>query len=395
MKKHDVFIAVPVLLLALCLILGACKDSETVLPNQTPAASDFEIGNLAQIMGNGVTAVTVTPLAGKSPGAVTVYYNGDTEIPQALGRYAVTFDVAEAKGWDAADGLSAGILIVSLVEMVWVPGGSFQMGDTTGGGYSDEQPAHQVTLTAGFYMGKYEITQAQWLEVIGLLPNSLVTGPNNFGRGDNFPVYSVSWYDALVFCNWLSMLEGLTPVYRIGNSTNPLDWLEWGPIPATATSGGLAVWNAVEVVSGAAGYRLPTEAQWEYAAKGGNGSPGNYAYSGSNTPNDVAWYEGNNGGSGSSNYRSKEVGTKEPNGLGLYDMSGNVSEWCWDLRGYAANYPTEPQTDPMGEDLVYYAARRHRGGSWSNFALDIRSSKRNSNDPYTRNDAVGFRIARF
>jgi uncharacterized repeat protein (TIGR02543 family) len=263
---------------------------------------------------------------------------------------------------------------VQIPEMVYVPGGSFQMG-TTSGGESNERPVHTVTLS-GFYMGKYEVTQAQYQAVIGSLPSSLTSTSNTYGKGDNYPVYYVSWYDALVFCNRLSITEGLTPAYLISGSTDPS---AWGTVPTSSNS----TWDAVTIVGGSTGYRLPTEAQWEYAAKGGNGSPGNYTYSGSNTIGDVAWYNGNSGS------RTHEVGTKTPNGLGLYDMSGNVHEWYWDWYG---SYSSAAQTDPTGPSSG--SQRMVRGGSWADAGIYVRSTYRGPLYPSHRADNVGFRLVR-
>jgi len=174
------------------------------------------------------------------------------------------------------------------------------------------------------------------------------------------------------------MAEGLSPAYRINGSTNPTDW---GTMP---TSNHNATWDAVQIVAGSTGYRLPTEAQWEYAAKGGNGSPGNFTYAGSNTVGDVAWYWDNSGS------RTHEVGKKAPNGLGLYDMSGNVWEWCWDWYGH---YTSGAKTDPMGASSGSY--RVSRGGGWSNsLATYVRSANRDFVWPLSRQDVSGFRVSR-
>jgi len=244
-----------------------------------------------------------------------------------------------------------------LGEMVRVPGGSFQMGDTAGGGYSNERPVHTVTLS-GFYMSRTEVTQAQYQAVMG-------TNPSRFS-GVNHPVETVSWYDAVEFCNKLSVREGLTPAYTV-NGTN-------------------VTWNR-----SATGYRLPTEAEWEYAAKGGNGSSGNYTYAGSNDPNEVAWYWDNIPSQSSDNpgYETQPVGTKKPNGLGLYDMSGNVTEWCWD---WYESYSSATQTDPTGASSG--SGRVGRGGCWDASAEGVRSAYRHGNDPNGRNYIIGFRLVR-
>jgi formylglycine-generating enzyme required for sulfatase activity len=261
-------------------------------------------------------------------------------------------------------------MIIEPVEMVYVPGGSFEMGKELGTDSSgDATPVHTVTLT-GFYMGKYEVTQAQYQAVMGGLPLSL---PGSYGVGDNYPVYYISWYEAIEFCNTLSIKEGLSPYYSIDavnkdpNNSNSYDTMKW-----TVTRN-----------STANGYRLPTEAQWEYAAKGGNGTPGNYTYSGSNTIGNVAWYFGN------SDNKTHEVGQKAPNSLGIYDMSGNVWEWCWD---WAGEYSSEMQTNPVGAASGNNRVRR--GGGWIIDAAYARSVYRGNADPGYRDFNIGFRLVR-
>ncbi|MDR2702486.1 MAG: formylglycine-generating enzyme family protein [Spirochaetaceae bacterium] len=267
-----------------------------------------------------------------------------------------------------------------VIEMIYVPGGSFQMGNPdTSVGYDDERPVHTVTLS-GFYMGKYQVTQAQYQAVMGSNPSGFSSNPASGEVQGNRPVEYVSWYDAIVFCNKLSIADGLTPAYRISGSTNPSDW---GAVP---TSSNNSTWDAAVIVSGSTGYRLPTEAQWEYAAKGGNNSPGNYTYSGSNTIDNVAWYGyWENGGFEGTH----EVGKKSPNGLGLYDMSGNVWEWCWDWYG---SYSSGAQTDPVG--AASGSARVVRGGCWYFGASGARSVCRGRYDPGGRGDDGGFRLVR-
>jgi formylglycine-generating enzyme required for sulfatase activity len=365
-----------------------------VINNATPVAADYDISGTGTFTANGsAKTVTATAKSGKSTGAVTVKYNGSTTAPSVAGTYTVTFDVALAINWNAATGLSAGTLIINapLVEMVYVPGGSFQMGEPDTSillSNDDERPVHTVTLT-GFYMGKYEVTQAQYRVVMGKsIEDQYYYVWDRGGIGDNYPMYYVVWYDALVFCNKLSIMEGLTPAYSISGKTNPSDW---GTVPLF--KGNTEPWDAVEIVIGADGYRLPTEAQWEYAARGGNGSPGNYKYSGSNTLDEVAWYAGNSG------LKTHEVGKKKPNGLGIYDMSGNVLEWCWD---WAGNYSSGAQTNPMGPFMRNW--RLKRGGyylSGSNFSgsdEDMRSVFRwnyqTFQNNYDDNGFIGFRVVR-
>jgi formylglycine-generating enzyme required for sulfatase activity len=232
--------------------------------------------------------------------------------------------------------------------MVWVEGGTFQMGSTNGA--AGEKPVHSVTVK-GFYMGKYEVTQKEWAEVMGSNPS--------YFKGDTLPVENVSWLDAVEYCNRLSRKEGLAPVYRGSGDNIACDF-------------------------NATGYRLPTEAEWEYAAKGGNKDYITYEYAGGNSVDGVAWYSGNSG------RRTHPVGTKQPNSLGLYDMSGNVYEWCWDR--YSSSYSIGAQTNPTGASSG--TDRVARGGSWYYVAAIMRSAYRGIGTPSRRSNYLGFRLVR-
>ena len=227
-------------------------------------------------------------------------------------------------------------------DMVYVEGGTFQMGATSEQGrdyYSDEIPVHSVTLS-DYYIGKFEVTQGLWEKVMGttIHEQRIKAGYSSTnGVGSDYPMYYVNWEEAQEFCKKLSQLTGKT-------------------------------------------YVLPTEAQWEYAARGGVKSRG-YKYSGSNTIGNVAWYSDNSSSS------TRPVATKQPNELGLYDMSGNVWEWCSDWDGY---YSSESQSNPTGPSTG--SRRVLRGGSWGYYAGGCRVSYRIGNYPSYRNFNYGFRV---
>ena len=226
------------------------------------------------------------------------------------------------------------------MTMVWVEGGSFDMGSNSG--YDDERPVHRVTL-AGYWIGATEVTQAQWESVMGTdirqQRDKVGSIWSIFGEGSNYPMYYVSYDEAKEFCRRLSE--------RTGRS-----------------------------------YTLPTEAQWEYAARGGrDGVRDNYTYSGSNSIGSVAWYDGNSGDS------TNPVGRKSPNQLGLYDMSGNLGEWCLD---YYGSYSSSSQTNPTGPSSG--GSRVLRGGSWNIYESFCRVAIRISSDPSNRIYSLGFRV---
>ncbi len=258
-----------------------------------------------------------------------------------------------------------------IFDMILVPGGTFIMGDTRGVGYNNELPTHSVTLNS-FYISKYHVTQGEYETTVGHNPASYP------GVGSNYPVYSVNWYDAIKYCNLRSIDEGLTPVYSISGSTNPDDW---GIVPNWNNT----TWNAAVCNWNANGYRLPTEAEWEYAARGATNNP-DYLYSGSDNIDDVAWYRDNSG------ENTHPVEGKAPNGLGIYDMSGNVREWCWDWYG-SSYYSSSPSNNPRGP--ASGTSRLFRGGSWFSYADRCRVTYRGSYSyPNNRDYNHGFRVVR-
>jgi formylglycine-generating enzyme required for sulfatase activity len=216
-------------------------------------------------------------------------------------------------------------------------------------------------------MGKHTVTQAEYAQ--HMKPVSSWT--KKYGHGESYPAYNVSWYDIIKYCNLRSIAEGLTPVYSVSGSTDPANWSD------------KYTWNYAVYNCNADGYRLPTEAEWEYAARGATNTP-YHQYSGSDTIGDVAWYFGNN-----KPYGSKPVGKKAPNSLGLYDMSGNVSEWCWD---WYEDYSSRPSSNPTGP--ASGLGRVLRGGCWEDNANECRVEFRYYIDPFHSFYLFGFRIVR-
>ena len=300
-------------------------------------------------------------IADSQPGldsAATVSVTGTTYTPSAaltIGQThywrvrAVDKD-GQKMDWSVVHSLD----VVVPQGFVHVAGGTFQMGSTDSDAELDENPVHSVTVDS-FYMAETELTFDQYdayCTAMGISKPS----DSDWGRGSRPAIY-VSRYDAAKYSNWLSEQEGLTLAYEINGTS--------------------VSWN-----QSANGYRLPTEAEWEYAARGGSQSQG-YKYAGSDNVSEVGWYSGN------SESKTHPVKGKKANELGLYDMSGNVVEWCWDWYG---SYSSGEQTNPVGPSSGSY--RVLRGGGWNSFSRNLRVAYRIYYSPDGRYSNYGFRLVR-
>jgi len=277
-------------------------------------------------------------------------------------------------------------------DMIWVPKGSFIMGDSGVSGSPaayHAYPTRRVTLD-GFFISRFEITQIVTPDTNKSYQEVTGYAPSQFSANTGRPVDRVSWYDAVNYCIKLtSQTPGLTQVYTMTNVTQS----------TTALSGtNPKVYPIISANVSADftknGYRLPTEAEWEYAARGGNSSPGGFIYAGSNNPDAVAWYNITVQAQPAGLQATQTVGSKAPNSLGLYDMSGNVSEWCWDWFDTYSNIIKAPGNDNNFTGPATGTEKVRRGGGWSNAAGNVRSVARNSDTPGTATWVIGFRVVR-
>ena len=342
------------LILLICLILPLTSEAQTVSNAAFEQVNDkvkitYQLDKSSSIrvymsedggrtFNGPLTNVTGDVGSNVTPGSKIIWWNPLSEYEQIVGSnicFKVTAGAENSKTAGAENRkFSVGGV---LFTMVYVEGGTFTMGATTEQtteADSDERPTHKVTLS-DYYIGETEVTQALWHAVMG-------TNPSYF-TGDNNPVEKVSYTDCIEFIDKLNEMF----------------------------SGRL---NGMK-------FALPTEAQWEFAARGGNKSRG-YKYSGSSFIGDVAWYDNN------SDSKTHPVAQKRPNELGLYDMSGNVWEWCRDWYG---GYSSSSQTNPIGP--TNGSVRVRRGGSWRRDARDCRVSDRRSLNPSLSSYYLGFRLA--
>jgi len=278
-----------------------------------------------------------------------------------------------------------------------LPAGTFTMGSPDGSGSEPYEPGrssketqHEVTLTRSFYMQTTEVTNKQWNTII--FDSGLGAKPSTSHTGDTYPVETVNWYEAAYFANRLSIIESRTPCYTLNNCN------------ANVPGAGM-VCDSVDISETCTGYQLPTEAQWEYAARATtttayanpvyfDASNSEVAYGFNTNLHAMGWYSYNNSMENHSAETAYEAGTKpvaakQANRWGLYDMHGNVREWCqdwWDGSAYSA----DPVTDPMGDPTGSY--RVARGGRWDSIARIVRSAQRSSTTPGTIDVIQGFRL---
>ena len=333
-------------------ITAAVQQKQTLIIKYTPSSATVLVDNKMVRGNNGVVRITL-PVGQHSyivandgyeseEGTVKLKASAPSNLQIQLSKEVVAAiptanDVAQQAS-SSSSPVSFGGNTISIpvkngitIDMVKVEAGTFMMGATSEmqDPFDDQKPVHQVTLTNDYYMGKYEVTQALWQAVMGSNPS--------FFKGDDLPVEQVSWNDCQEFVSKLNRMTGRK-------------------------------------------FRLPTEAEWEYAARGGKKSRG-YQYSGNSNISDVAWYDGNSGG------KTRPVGTKQANELGIYDMTGNVGEWCQDRYG---SYVTSSQTNPTGANSGSYRVRR--GGGWYYVAWGSCSSFRDYSAPGGRYKGLGLRL---
>jgi len=374
---------------AVALVFMGCHSPVTYTPKSSNAdlsALTVSTGTLSPSLAAGTSTYSVSvPYATKSITVTgtttdtnaTVSTNNGVAQGLTVGANTITITVTAQDGTTTKDYV---VMVhrysLSSFDMATVHAGSFQRDDTA---------TNVSVISTAFRMSQHEITRAQFLTVMGTDPSNA-----SFSNVTSDPVQEVNWYHAIAFCNKLSLAEGLVPVYSVSGIT---DWatLTYASIPITYD----ATWNEATAIWTNNGYRLPTEMEWMWAAMGApadgqEGLTNTTGYlkafagsTGSNAIGDYAWYDSNSAG------KTHPVGTKDANELGLYDMSGNVWEWCWD---WYDTYPAGTQTDYQG--AASGTNRVLRGGTWYGNASYCPVAIRNYGNPHGQFISVGFRVVR-
>ena len=361
LKKTFLCLVVTMMVAVFGVLLVSCGDDDEPAPMLEVSPENLQLDN------NGEGTLTITSntkwevsstadwlsfstMSGVGDGQVTVRANGNSTADrmaiitikgEGISRQAVVTQTAQEKPSEPDKPVQEDVLTINVAgvtfRMIRVEGGTFFMGATAeqfDDANDDEKPAHSVTLSS-YYIGETEVTQQLWQTVMNNNPSGFI--------GKNKPVEYVSWNDCQNFITRLNLVTGHE-------------------------------------------FRMPTEAEWEYAARGGVKSLG-YKYAGSNMIMDVAWYEANSYHVDSPDYGTHDVGTKRPNELGLYDMSGNVSEWCQDWYG---DYNDTQQANPTGSSTG--SLRVSRGGFWESYSKSCRVSARRHLNPNKANLTIGIRL---
>ena len=356
-------------------VTGTVSDIQNVkyavLTWTNPKAADFDHLEIAYTYNNGTTDSALSNYATISKEKT----NGSFEVDS--GNTSYTYYIVSVD--EVGNRSNAQEFAIKIDGSLVVPKGFVKVnGATVSGAVADSKVfiANRTVTIPDLWVCDHEVTRGEYKDIVGTDPSTADAYDKDGNKltGDdvlNNPVNYVSWYNALVYCNKLSIKEGLDPCYTVSNSTAPDTW---GTVPTSSDT----TWNAATCNFNASGYRLPTEAEWEYVARGGE----SYTYSGSNTVGEVAWYAINTNEKG-----TREVKTKNANVYGIYDMSGNVSELCWDWYSDIMTW-TPASGASSGTSHV------GRGGDYISLENECRVMSQKSYAPYYRFKRIGFRVVR-